>query len=148
MQTVERLAPWPATHKASRMRPTPEGETEPSDDLKTWTLTLRKGVKWSNGDELVTDHVLWNIQRWVNPDVGSSVLGLLSGFMLKDVDTGQKNEDGSAKMTTELWDAGADRTTFPCVDLGELLDAYENEAADHLAAILAHMRQAWPRVVS
>jgi hypothetical protein len=52
-------------------------------------------------------------------------------------------------LTYELWDAGADRTTFPRVDLGQLLDAYESEAADHLATSLAHMRQAWPlRVVS
>ena len=34
-----------------------------SDDLKTWTLTLKKGIKWSNGDELTADHVVWNIQR-------------------------------------------------------------------------------------
>src|SRR5689334_11571665 len=26
---------------------------EPSDDLKMWTLTLRKGIKWSNGEEMV-----------------------------------------------------------------------------------------------
>jgi peptide/nickel transport system substrate-binding protein len=80
---------------------------EPSEDLKSWTLTLNKGIKWSNGEDMVADHVIWNIERWLNPDVGSSVLGLLKGFMLKDVDTGQKNEDGSAKMTTELWDANA-----------------------------------------
>ncbi len=79
----------------------------PSDDLKTWTLNLRKGVKWSNGEDMVADHIVWNIQRWLDPNVGSSVLGLFKGFMLKDVDTGQKNEDGTAKMTTELWDANA-----------------------------------------
>jgi peptide/nickel transport system substrate-binding protein len=80
---------------------------EPSADLKTWTLVLKQGVKWSNGEDLVADHVIWNVQRWINPDVGSSVLGLLKGFLLKDVDTGQKSEDGSAKMTTEVWDANA-----------------------------------------
>jgi len=47
-------------------------------------------------------------------------------------------------LTYELWDAGADRTTFPRVNLGQMFDAYESEAADHLAAILAQMRQAWP----
>lgn len=47
-------------------------------------------------------------------------------------------------MTYELWDAATDRTTHPQADLGEMLDGYENEAVDLLAAILAHTRQAWP----
>ncbi len=113
---------------------------EPTDDLKTWTLTLRKGVKWSNGEDLVTDHVLWNIKRWVDPNVGSSVLGLLSGFMLKDVDTGQKNEDGSAKMTTELWDAGAiekvDDHTFKLNGQASMLAMPEN--LFHYPALILH----------
>lgn len=48
------------------------------------------------------------------------------------------------KLTYELWDKGADGTTFPQVDLGAMIDAYEAEAADLLTAILAHMRQTWP----
>ena len=44
-----------------------------SDDLKTWTLYLKKGIKWSNGDELVADHVIWNLKRWIDPAVGSSI---------------------------------------------------------------------------
>lgn len=47
-------------------------------------------------------------------------------------------------LTYELWDAAADRTTFPRVDLGQMLDAYESEAAEHLTAILKHMRHTWP----
>ena len=46
---------------------------EASDDLKTWTLTLKKGIKWSNGDELVADQVIWNVKRWLDPSVGSSL---------------------------------------------------------------------------
>ena len=34
----------------------------PSDDLKTWMLYLKKGTKWSNGDELTADHVVWNLR--------------------------------------------------------------------------------------
>lgn len=80
---------------------------EPSDDLKSWTLRLRKDIKWSNGDGLNAEHVIWNIKRWVDPNVGSSVLGLLQGFMLKEIETGEKDEAGNPKKTTELWDANA-----------------------------------------
>ena len=67
---------------------------EASEDLKTWTLNLRKDVKWSNGDDFVADHVIWNIKRCLDPATGSSVLGLMSGYMM--------NEAGDA-----LWDAKA-----------------------------------------
>lgn len=65
-----------------------------SEDLKTWTLNLRKDVKWSNGDAFVADHVIWNIKRVLDPAVGSSVLGLMKGYMMNDA--------GDA-----LWDANA-----------------------------------------
>lgn len=67
---------------------------EVTEDLKTWTLKLKKGVKWSNGEEFVADHVIWNIKRWLDPNVGSSVLGLMKGYMM--------NDEG-----TEMWDANA-----------------------------------------
>lgn len=51
---------------------------EASEDLKTWTLFLRKGVKFNNGDELQADDVMFNFEQWLNPDVGSSMLSLLS----------------------------------------------------------------------
>jgi peptide/nickel transport system substrate-binding protein len=76
---------------------------EASDDLKTWTLILKKGIKWSNGDELVADHAIWNIKRWLDPNVGSSVLGLMKGYLLVDVDTGKKDDKGNAVMSTKLW---------------------------------------------
>lgn len=65
-----------------------------SDDLKTWTLDLRKDVKWSNGEPFVADHVIWNIKRVLDPAVGSSVLGLMKAYMMNDA--------GDA-----IWDANA-----------------------------------------
>ncbi|MEM8812619.1 MAG: ABC transporter substrate-binding protein [Pseudomonadota bacterium] len=35
-----------------------------SSDLTTWDLTLREGVFWHNGEELIADHIAWNIRRW------------------------------------------------------------------------------------
>jgi peptide/nickel transport system substrate-binding protein len=60
---------------------------EASDDLKTWTLNLRKGIKWTNGDEFIAEDVVFNFNEWLNPDVGSSILGLWEGFLTtKDIE--------------------------------------------------------------
>ncbi len=52
-----------------------------SDDLKTWTLNLRKGIKFNNGDELTADDVVFSINQWLNKDVGSSLLGMMGSYL-------------------------------------------------------------------
>ncbi|MEM7127057.1 MAG: ABC transporter substrate-binding protein [Chloroflexota bacterium] len=57
---------------------------EPNEDLSVWTLNLRQGIMWTNGDELIADHVKYNFGEWLNPDNGSSILGLWEGFLTID----------------------------------------------------------------
>lgn len=68
---------------------------EPSEDLKTWILNVRKGVTWHNGDELVAEHLAWNIKRFADSKTGSSAQGL-STFNALTRDTGEKDAKGKA----------------------------------------------------
>jgi peptide/nickel transport system substrate-binding protein len=54
---------------------------EPNKELTEWTLNLRKGIKWSNGDELTTEDVVFNFREWLKPETKSSILGLWEGFL-------------------------------------------------------------------
>ncbi|NQW08489.1 MAG: ABC transporter substrate-binding protein, partial [Alphaproteobacteria bacterium] len=74
---------------------------EASEDLKTWDFKLRKGVKWSNGDEFNADDVVYNFTRWLDPKTGSSNVGLFDA-MLEEIDTGKKDKDGKAVMSKQM----------------------------------------------
>jgi len=89
-------------------RPNLVAKWEPSPDLKTWTLTLRRDVTWRKDNrKLTADDVVWNIKRVLDPKTGSSVVGLLKGFILDEYETGEKDDKGVAKKSTRLWDANA-----------------------------------------
>jgi peptide/nickel transport system substrate-binding protein len=72
----------------------------PSEDLRTWDLHLRRGVKWRKGRDFTADDVVWNFKSILDPKTGSSLVGLMKGYMLNETE-----KDG--KKTTELWDANA-----------------------------------------
>jgi len=52
-----------------------------SDDLKTWTLNLRKGVTFNNGDPFTSDDVIFTFNQWLDKDVGSSLLGMIGSYL-------------------------------------------------------------------
>ena len=73
---------------------------EPSEDLKSWTLNVRPGVKWADGRDFTADDVEWNIRYQLTDSTGSSVLGLMKDYMLTE------KVDGETR-SHELWDASA-----------------------------------------
>ncbi len=89
-------------------RPMLAEKWEASDDLKTWTFTLRKGILWHNGDEFNADDVVFNFTRWLDPAVASSNAGLFAA-MVEEIDTGEKNDDGTPKMTKRMIDGAIEK---------------------------------------
>ncbi|GAK47675.1 oligopeptide transport system substrate-binding protein [Secundilactobacillus oryzae JCM 18671] len=81
-----------------------------SKDGKTWTFTLRKGAKWSNGDEVTANDFVYGWRRTVNPKTGDQYSYIYSGIKNADkIINGKKavntlgiKADGKYKLTVSL----------------------------------------------
>ncbi|MST79662.1 peptide ABC transporter substrate-binding protein [Lactobacillus equicursoris] len=81
-----------------------------SKDGKTWTFNLRKGAKWSNGDEVTANDFVYSWRRTVNPKTASEYAYLFSGVKNADqivagkkaVNTLGVKADGKYKLTVTL----------------------------------------------
>jgi peptide/nickel transport system substrate-binding protein len=69
---------------------------EASDDVKTWTLYLRQDVTFNNGDQFTADDVIFTFGQWLDPDVGSSMLGFL-GY-LGGIENVEKVDDYTVRL--------------------------------------------------
>jgi len=83
---------------------------EASDDVKTWDLYLRQGIKFNNGDELTADDVIFTFGEWLNEDVGSSMFGLLSYW--GGMDAVEKVDDYHIRLNLETANIGVPEHLF------------------------------------
>ena len=76
------------TDKDLRIQPDLAEKWEISPDGKTYTFTLRKGVKFHNGRELTSEDVKYSIERIRDPNKASQGKALMAG--IDGVDTSDK----------------------------------------------------------
>ena len=82
---------------------------EANADVTEWTLYLRKGIKFNNGQAFTADDVVFNFKQWLDKAVGSSLLGLMSYLKPTGV---EKVDDYTVKLHLDSPEIGVPEHLF------------------------------------
>lgn len=83
---------------------------EANDDVNEWTLYLKQGIKFNNGDDFTADDVMFTFSQWLDQDIGSSMLGLLS--YLDGMNSVEKVDDYTVKLHLTAGNIGVPEHLF------------------------------------
>lgn len=102
LQPVDHPARLAWTQSANQLRQTAEYLTETGpdnitrpwlldkwetdDDVKTWTLHLRRGISFNNGQTFTAADVIFNFNQWLDPTIGSSVGSLMAYLSANNIE--------------------------------------------------------------
>ncbi|MCO5200478.1 MAG: peptide ABC transporter substrate-binding protein [Chloroflexi bacterium] len=103
-----------------------DGEPKVTDDGKTYTITLKKDLKWSDGEPLTAEDFVFGVQRTCNPDnaghyqyILTNIVGCDDYYAAADADAAKKTELQAAvgvkaiDATTVEFKLNSAQPTFP-----------------------------------